>query len=126
MSQLRKIARATKQPVYQPEIPNHVRAWANRSFQKKYGDRAAEMAMVCRVKGLRDLVIPVGNIAECIPNVRRLAVVKPVCQHGGMYDSAGSQTERCRAPAALLSITDSGLELFFCEAHAEERVVRMP
>ena len=105
-----------------PEIAR----WALRSFRKKYGYRAASMAAICRSRGLRDLVIRVENLAECIPRLASLAASGPLCQHGGMYENAGAKTERCRARAVLLMITDSCLELFLCEEHAEERVVRMP
>ena len=100
-------------------------AWAARSY-KRYGERAVAIAESSRLQGLRDLVIPVGDIAECIPVISKRMPLKPKCQHGGMYDRAGAKTRPCGADAVLLSITDSGRELFFCEMHAEERVVRVP
>ena len=98
--------------------------WARRRYAAKYGDRAAAIAAVCRRSGLRDLVIKVSDIPECIP---KLAVrIRMMCQGGGHYAGAGATTPHCQEPAALCVVTDSGLELFFCESHAQERVVRLP
>ncbi len=126
MSKLRNITRNLKTPAYLPEVSNQIRAWARRSFEKKYGVRAAAMAALCRHQGLRDLVIPVGDVVACIPRLASMVFAGPLCQHGGMYENAGARSERCRQKAVLLTITDSGLELFLCEEHVEEHVVVLP
>lgn len=98
--------------------------WARRHFSK-YGVRAVAIAAACRMAGLRDMVVPVTDVAECIPTLAGKAH-DPKCQYGGMYDRAGARSKLCGKDADVLVITDSGLELFFCEAHGEERVVRVP
>ena len=133
MSQLRKLKRAAFkaevdeqfQKIKNVEASAEVKAWAARSY-KRYGERAVTIAESSRLQGLRDLIIPVGDIAECIPVISKRMPLKPKCQHGGMYDRAGAKTRPCGDDAVLLSITDSGLELFLCEEHADERVVRVP
>jgi hypothetical protein len=115
--QLRKIQR---KPGGRAE---QIRAWAEKSYYLRYGERAVKIAVVCRESGLRDLVIPVSAVAECIPKLAE-RVPGAKCQHGGMWGGTGMRL--CGEPAVLLTITDSGRELFFCEEHAEERVVRLP
>lgn len=93
------------------------RAWAERSYSR-YGERAVALAMACRAQGLRDLVIPVENIPDCIPSLREKAQRTLHCQEGGFI-------RRCGDLAVVCLISDSGFVGFFCEEHGEKRAVRL-
>ena len=79
------------------------------------------MAHVCRERGYRDLLIPVGDVAECIPKLAsKVKDGPPACMH------APWGQRRCAELSAICTISDSGFVGFFCEKHAEEKVVRLP
>ncbi len=103
----------------------NVKRWARKAFSK-YGERAVEMAIRCREQALRDLVCPVVNVPECLPTLTEKAARERTCQNGGMFISAGARAPRCKAEAVLVLVTDSGLELFLCEACCDQRAVRLP
>lgn len=103
----------------------NVKRWAQKAYSK-YGPRAVAIAIKCRQAGLRDLACPVKDIPECIPSLVEKAAREATCQNGGMFISAGARSPRCKAPAVLVLISDSGLELFLCEECADARAVRMP
>jgi hypothetical protein len=103
VSQLRKLRRSPK-----PE-----QAFA------KYGERAVHAARICRSQGLRDLIVRVEDIAEITPSLAGTVTRQPICQNAGI----GSR--RCRKDAVLLVIAETGFRVFYCEEHAEKRVVRI-
>lgn len=74
--------------------------------------------MACRAQGLRDLVIPVENITECIPSLVEKMQRVALCQEGGF-------TPKCSKKPVVCLITDSGFVGFFCEKHGEKRAVRL-
>lgn len=103
----------------------NVKRWAEKAFSK-YGERAVAMAIVCRQHGLRDLVCPIANIPECLPTLVEKAEREKTCQNGGVFVRGGARAPRCKRPAVMALITDSGLELFLCEACCDKRAVKMP
>jgi hypothetical protein len=102
--------------------------WARRHFAPKFGDRAARMAAVCRREGLRDLVVPLEAVAECVPSLAD-KVPGCLCTHGTtrvLAPRTSYKTALCRSAAVALVVTDSGLVSFYCAEHVETAVVRMP
>ena len=83
------------------------------------GERAVAMALVCRQKGLRDLVVPWAEVAECIPSLADFAQAKRYC-----CESAWGRST-CREESVVLIVTESGFKGGYCEKHAELRVVRL-
>lgn len=126
-----KRCRIEKNLELQARVADTIDSWARRHFAAKFGDRAARMAAVCRREGLRDLVVPIANVVECIPSLagRVQGETPVVCTHGlvrsGMPLTSYKAT-RCGEAACCAVITDSGHVSFYCEAHAEQAVVRMP
>ncbi len=105
-----------------------VELWARRHFAK-YGDGAVNAAVACRREGLRDLVVAVGLVAETIPALASRAQGGALCTHGqkrALAPKTSWKSAVCGAGATLLVITDSGLVSFYCAAHAESAVGRMP
>jgi len=105
-------------------------SWGRRHFAK-FGDRAARMAAVCRREGLRDLVVSIEKVAECLPTLAgQVEGPGPVyCTHGMVRSGMPLTTfraKRCGSEACCAVITDSGHVSFYCREHAETAVVRMP
>lgn len=106
-------------------------SWARRHFAAKFGDQAARLAAVCRREGLRDLVVPIEQVAESIPSLAgQVQGPEPVkCTHGSVrlgMPTTPYRVKRCPEVACCAVITDSGHVAFYCKLHAEIAVVKVP